>query len=141
MADISLDNKIVQYINMTSRVTEADILDCVISDELLVFVVRQGHMGIAIGRKGKNLEKLRSLFKKNIKFVEHNKDIGIFIKNLFKPYTVEEIEFKGDEDLPVVQVKVKSSEKAKIIGKAGRNIELIRKLAQRHQNVKDVQIK
>jgi transcription termination/antitermination protein NusA len=141
MTDISLNNKNVQYINMASRVTKADIIDCVISGEMLVFIVRKGHMGIAIGRKGKNLEKLRGLFKKSIKFVEYEDDTEKFVENLFKPYKVEKIEMKGDDESPVVRVKVKSSEKAKVIGKAGKNIEVIRKLAQRHQNVKDVQIK
>ncbi len=141
MTDISLNNKNVQYINMASRVTKADIIDCVISGEMLVFIVRKGHMGIAIGRKGKNLEKLRGLFKKSIKFVEYEEDTEKFVENLFKPYKVEEIEMKGDDESPVVRVKVKPSEKAKVIGKAGKNIEVIRKLAQRHQNVKDVQIK
>lgn len=141
MSDISLNNKNVQYINMASRVTKADIIDCLISGEMLVFIVRKGHMGIAIGRKGKNLDKLRGLFKKSIKFVEYNKDTKQFIENLFKPYKLEDIEMKGEEDSPVVRVKVKPSEKAKVIGKAGKNIEVIRQLAQRHQNVKDVQIK
>jgi N utilization substance protein A len=108
---------------------------------MLVFIVRKGHMGIAIGRKGKNLEKLRGLFKKSIKFVEYEEDTEKFVENLFKPYKVEEIEMKGDDESPVVRVKVKPSEKAKVIGKAGKNIEVIRQLAQRHQNVKDVQIK
>lgn len=126
---------------MASRVTKADILDCLINDDQLVFIVKKGQMGAAIGRKAKHLEKLRSMFKKNIKFVELVDNKKQFMKNLFKPYNVEKIELKGEEENPVVRVKVKPGDKAKVIGKNGNNIETIRKLASRHHNIKDVQIK
>ncbi|MEF8879635.1 MAG: NusA-like transcription termination signal-binding factor [Candidatus Thermoplasmatota archaeon] len=141
MTDISLSNKNVQYINMASRVTQADILDCLINDDQLVFIVKKGQMGAAIGRKAKHLEKLRSMFKKSIKFVELVDDKKQFVINLFKPYNIEKVELKGDEKKPVARVKVKPGDKAKAIGKNGSNIETIRKLASRHHNIKDVQIK
>ena len=34
-----------------------------------------------------------------------------------------------------------NSDKSKLIGKGGRNIDMIRKLASRHHSIKDVQIK
>ena len=141
MTDIFLSNENMQYINMASKITKTDILDCVIQDDKLVFIVQQGQLGAAIGIKAKNLEKLRGLFKKNIKFVEFHPDKKQFIVNLCKPYKIKKIELDGDDESKVAKVEVEVSDKSKIIGKGGRNIEIIRQLAQRHHSFKDVQIK
>ncbi len=141
MTDIMLSNENMQYINMASKVTKAAIIDCTITDEILIFVVEKGQVGIAIGKNAKNLKKLRNMFKKNIKFVEFDKNKEKFIENLCRPYNVKNIELQGKEDQPVARVKVDSSDKSKIIGKGGKNIEIIRNLAKRHHSIKDVQIK
>ena len=141
MTDIMISNDDIQYINMASKITKTDILDCIILDDKVVLIVRKGQLGLAIGYKAKNLEKLRELFKKNIKFVEFDDDKEKFILNLCKPYEVTKIELEGEGDSIVAKIEVKISDKSKIIGKGGRNIDLIRKLAQRHHSIKDVQIK
>ena len=141
MTDIMLSNENMQYINMTSKVTKTDILDCMIAEDKLIFIVRKGQLGAAIGIKAKNLEKLRNLFKKNIKFVEFDNDKERFIVNLCKPYKINKIALEGKEDSIVVKIEVNISDKSKIIGKGGRNIDIIRKLAKRHHSIIDVQIK
>ena len=141
MTDIMLSNENMQYINMATNVTKTDILDCMITDDKLVFIVKKGQLGAAIGIKAKNLEKLRGLFKKNIKFVEFDEDKEKFIINLFKPYKINNVTLEGDDNSIVVKVEVEVSDKSKIIGKGGKNIDIIRKLAHRHHSIKDVQIK
>lgn len=141
MTDILLSNENMQYINMVSKITKADILDCVINDDKLIFIVHQGQLGLAIGAKAKNLQRLRNLFKKSIKFIEFSNDKEIFIKNLCKPYKLKKIILEGEGENIIAKVEVETSDKSKIIGKSGKNIEIIRQLAQRHHNFKDVQIK
>jgi N utilization substance protein A len=141
MTDIMISNEDIQYINMASKITKSDILDCMVADDKIVLIVKKGQLGLAIGYKAKNLERLRELFKKNIKFVEFDEDKEKFILNLCKPYKINKIEFEGEGESTVAKLEVKISDKSKIIGKGGRNIDLIRKLAQRHHSIKDVQIK
>jgi N utilization substance protein A len=141
MADILLSNEEMQYINMASNVTKTHILDCLSIDDRIIFIVKKGQLGAAIGIKAKNLERLRTLFKKTIKFVEFDGDKEKFIINLFKPYKINNVIMEGDEDSIIVKVDVDVSDKSKIIGKGGRNIEIIRNLARRHHSIKDVQIK
>ncbi|HDM66951.1 MAG TPA: NusA-like transcription termination signal-binding factor [Thermoplasmatales archaeon] len=141
MGDISISTEAMKYIRMASDITMVDILDCLITEDRLVFVVRKGDLGAAIGRKASNLRRLESLFKKNIKFVEYHEDKVQFIRNLCKPFKAQNITFTGREDAPIVHIVVKPSEKSKLIGRNGRNIELIRELARRHHSIKDVQVK
>ena len=141
MTDIMFSNEDMQYINMAINVTKTNIIDCLNLEDRVIFIVQKGQLGAAIGTKAKNLERLRSLFKKTIKFVEFDEDKEKFIINLFKPYKVNNITLEGDDESIVAKVQVDISEKSKIIGKGGRNIELIRNLARRHHSIKDVQIK
>ena len=141
MAEIMLSNEEMQYINMASNIIRIDFLDCYIADDRLIFIVKKGQLGAAIGSKAKNLEKLRRLFKKNIKFVEFDDDKEKFILNLCKPYKTTEIALEGEGDSIIARIAVEHSDKSKLIGKDGRNIDIIRKLAQRHHSIKDVQIK
>jgi N utilization substance protein A len=139
MVEITFSNETVQYINVASRYSGALIKDCVMEEDRLVFVVEKGHLGAAIGSKAKNLEKLRELFKKNVKFVEFDDNKERFIKNLCKPYKVNII-LQENEGGSIAKIEVSPRDKSKLIGKGGRNINLIRKLASRHHPIKDVQV-
>ena len=141
MAEITFSNETVQYINMASKYSKASIKDCLVEDDRIIFVVEKGQLGIAIGSKAKNLEKLRTLFKKNIKFVEFDDDRERFIRNLCKPYQINNVIIDGEDNSSMVRIEVSPRDKSKLIGKGGRNINMIRKLAQRHHPIKDVQIK
>ena len=141
MTDILLSNQDMQFINMASNITKTHIMDCINLEDRIIFIVQKGQLGAAIGIKAKNLERLRSLFKKMIKFVEFDDNKETFIINLFKPYKINNITLEGEDDSVVAKVEVNVSDKSKIIGKGGRNIEIIRNLARRHHAIKDVQIK
>ena len=140
MTEITLSNDAMQYINMASNLVKIDILDCMIADDKLIFIVKKGQLGAAIGIKANNLERLRRVFKKNIKFVEFDSNKEKFIFNLCKPYKINGIVLEGEGELTIARVTVDHSDKSKIIGKGGKNIEIIRKLAHRHHSIKDVQI-
>jgi N utilization substance protein A len=140
MAEIILSNETVQFINLASKYSGASIRDCIVEDDRVVFIVEKGQLGIAIGSKAKNLEKLRSLFKKSVKFVEFDEDKVRFVKNLCKPYEVTKVSFEGNDGESVARIEVNPRDKSKLIGKGGRNINMIRKMAQRHHQIKDVQI-
>jgi len=140
MSEIVLSNETVQYINLASKYSGASIRDCVVEDDRVVFIVEKGQLGIAIGSKAKNLEKLRMLFKKIVKFVEFDEDKTRFVQNLCKPYNVTKVSFEENDGTSVARIEVNPRDKSKLIGKGGRNINMIRKMAQRHHQIKDVQI-
>ncbi len=140
MAEIVLSNETVQYINLASKYSGANILDCVVEDDRVVFIVEKGQLGIAIGSKAKNLERLRMLFKKIVKFVEFDEDKTRFVENLCKPYNVTKVSFEENEGTSVARIEVNPRDKSKLIGKGGRNINMIRKMAQRHHQIRDIQI-
>jgi len=140
MTDILFSNETMQYIKMASSYTNTDVIDCIVDDDRLIFIVQKGQLGAAIGIKAKNLERLRNVFKKNIKFVEFDSDKERFVRNLCKPYKVTSVVLGGEGESVVARIEVERSDKSKIIGKGGRNIAIIRNLAKRHHSIKDVQV-
>jgi N utilization substance protein A len=140
MTEIVLSNETVQFINLASKYSGANILDCVVEDDRVIFIVEKGQLGIAIGSKAKNLEKLRMLFKKIVKFVEFDDDKTRFVENLCKPYNVTKVSFEENDGTSVARIEVNPRDKSKLIGKGGRNINMIRKMAKRHHQIRDVQI-
>ena len=140
MVEITLSNETVQFINMATSVTKAQIIDCIVEDDRVTFVVEKGQLGLAIGSKAKNLEKLRSLLKKSVKFVEYDANVERFIQNLCKPYKIKAIQLDEANSEFTAKIQVNPADKSKLIGKQGKNINIIRQLAQRHHPVKDVQI-
>ena len=100
---------------MATKILKIDILDCIVTNDRLIFIIKKGNLGIAIGIKGKNLEKLRNLFKKNIKFVELDDNKERFIQNLCKPYKINNITIEGSGDSTVVKIEANTSDKSKLI--------------------------
>ncbi|KAA0008631.1 MAG: NusA-like transcription termination signal-binding factor [Thermoplasmata archaeon] len=140
MGEITLSNEEMQKIRIASDVTKVDVVDCVETEDKIIFVLKKGFIIFALGRNARNVDTLRKFFKKNVRFVELDDDEEKFIVNLFKPFKIESITIEKVGKRNVAKVEVNSRDKSKVIGKNGRNINAIRELAKRHSSVDDVQI-
>ena len=125
-----------RYIEELRILTKATALDCVIDDRFdrVIYVIRQGDMGLAIGKKGENIKRLQAVLGKRIEMVEYAEDPEVFIANIFKPAEVVGIE-KGEEGGPVNVLVKQRSDLGIAIGKAGCNIEKARILCRRFCSV------
>lgn len=121
-----------RYIEELRILTKATALDCVIDDRFdrVIYVIRQGDMGLAIGKKGDNIKRLQTVLGKRIEMVEHAEKSEDFITNIFKPAEVTGIE-RGGDDGPVNVLVRQRSDLGIAIGKAGCNIEKARMLCRR----------
>lgn len=155
MTDVNLSMEAIGLITEAEKRLRARIKDAVDEGERIVFITEKGHLGQALGKEAKNLQMMRDLLKKDVKFVEWDDDKQIFIRNLFKPFDVASIRMEsvstpsGDNDAdgqPILKVKmraiveVEAKDKGKAIGKQGRNISSIRHIAKRHHEIDEVQV-
>ncbi|HDD57740.1 MAG TPA: NusA-like transcription termination signal-binding factor, partial [Thermoplasmatales archaeon] len=85
MGEITLSNEEMQKIRIASDVTKVDVVDCVETEDKIIFVLKKGFIIFALGRNARNVDTLRKFFKKNVRFVELDDDEEKFIVNLFKP--------------------------------------------------------
>ena len=91
-----------RYIEELRILTKSTALDCVIDERFsrIIYVIRPGDMGLAIGKKGENIRRMQNVLGKRIEMVENADDAESFVRNIFRPAEVEKIS-RPDEGLPV----------------------------------------
>ncbi len=149
MRDLELSMETIGLITEAEKRLRARIVDAIDEGERVVFVTAKGHLGQALGKEAKNLEMMRQLLKKDVKFVEYDEDQQVFVRNLFKPFDLSSIRMEtggtttddGEERIRTrAIVEVEAKDKGKAIGKGGRNISSIRHIAKRHHDIDEVQV-
>jgi N utilization substance protein A len=140
---IKFTSREMRYIALFQSITGATVKDCIVDPELnrIIFVVKEGSIGMAIGKKGKNIHLLEKMTGKKHEVIEHSDNPAQFIKNALKPAKVDEVRITERMDGKTIAViSVNPRDKGVAIGKNGRNAERIRFLAKRYFQIQNVSI-
>lgn len=140
---IRLTSREMRYIALFESITGATVKDCIIDDDLnrIIFIVKEGDIGAAIGRGGKNTRLLEKMTGKRHEIIEHSENPAQFIKNALKPAQVREIRITERPDgKTIAVVSVNPKDKGVAIGKNGRNAERTRFLVKRYFQIQNVSI-
>ncbi|HSQ53397.1 MAG TPA: NusA-like transcription termination signal-binding factor [Acidobacteriota bacterium] len=133
----------MRFIALFQSITGATVKDCIVDTDLnrIIFVVKEGSIGMAIGKKGKNIHLLEKMTGKKHEVIEHSDNPAQFIKNALKPAKVDEVRITERMDGKTIAViSVNPKDKGVAIGKNGRNAERIRFLAKRYFQIQNVSI-
>jgi N utilization substance protein A len=140
---IKLTSKEMRYIALFESITGASVKDCILDEEAnrAIFVVKEGDVGMAIGKGGKNIHLLERMTSKRHEIIEYSDEPGQFIRNALKPALITEIRItKKPDGKSMAVVLVNPKDKGVAIGKNGRNAERIRFLAKRYFQIENVSI-
>ena len=134
----------MRFIALFESMTGAMVRDCIIDDEnsKVTFVVKNGDMGLAIGKGGSTVTKVKKAVGRGVEIIEYNEDPEQFIKNILSPAELKSIKIvtkNGDEKIAFVNTD--SSNKRIAIGKNGINIERAKLLAKRQHNISNIILK
>lgn len=140
MSEIKLSMDGIRYIALFEKITGASARDCYEDTEnnRLLFVVKNGDMGLAIGKGGEHINNVKKAINKSIEIIEHSDDPVVFIKNAFHPVILKNINIKIIDGKRIAYVEVPTKEKGLAIGRDGKNIEKVKRLSLRHHNINDV---
>ena len=141
MSKIRLDTDDIKHITLFESMTNAKVKDYLREGETMCFVVNTGDMGLAIGKKGAKVERVRQTLGKNLLILEYNEDPEIFLKNMFHPIEIHGINIAKTSDGTTAQVQISRENRSRAIGPGGSKIKLIKELAKRHHNIDDVRLK
>ena len=140
---IRFTNKEMRYIALFESVTGATVVDCIVDDDQnrIIFVIKEGDAGLAIGKRGKNIALLERMTGKKHEIIEFSDNPAQFIRNALKPARVREVRMIERLDgKPVAIVSVEPRDKGIAIGRNGRNAERLRFLAKRYFQIENVSI-
>jgi N utilization substance protein A len=133
----------MRFIALFESITGAAVKDCILDEDAnrAIVLVKQGDVGMAIGKGGKNIRLLERMTSKRHEIIEYSEDPAQFIRNALKPARVREIRITEKPDgKSIAVVAVDPKDKGLAIGKNGRNAERIRFLAKRYFQIENVSI-
>jgi len=134
----------MSYIALFENVTGAVATDCIIDEERnrIIFVVKPGDVGLAIGKHGSRIKLVKNMVQKDIEIVEYADNPEAFIRNSFAPARIKEIRITNRLDnKKVAVVMVENKDKGIAIGKSGKTAERTRFLAKRYFQIDNVVIR
>lgn len=134
----------IRYIALFENMTGAMVKDCIIDDEhgKVTFVVKNGDMGLAIGKGGSTVSKVQRVVDKGIEIVELSDDPIQFIKNLLSPAEVQGVKvLQKESGEKIATVTADNTNKCIAIGKNGVNIERAKLIAKRQHNINNIILK
>lgn len=130
-----LDTNTIQTINMFHNLTGANAIDCIIDDEEMFIVIAEGQFGLAVGKNGSKIKNAERVFKKPIKIFEYSPELEKFVKNMIPG--AQEIDIKEK----IINVKIKQADRARVIGKSGKNIKIINKFLEHLFDIQELKVK
>ncbi len=133
--NLKLTMEDLEKIKFFNALTHSNALDCISEEDEIYFVVEQGKYGLAVGKNGVKIKNAESKFKKTIRLFEFSDNVRSFTKNMVPD--AENIRVNDD----VVTIEVKTKDRAKVIGRSGKNIDIIKRFLNRHFGIKDVKVR
>jgi len=124
MRERILTEDTMRAITLFEGITNVHVKDCMEFDTRLVFIVDPGGLAKAIGRKGRNLTRMREIIKRRVQVVEWNEDAEQFIRRVFNEYGVQKVVFEERGETRHATVYVDPAKKASSIGKNGANLRI-----------------
>ncbi len=135
MPNIKIDTESFRVISIFERIAKVQPKDCLISEDTIYFLVDQNDIGSAIGRKGSTAIRLSKILAKDVRLFQYSNDPATMVKNLIP--SAEDIEISAG----CAKLTIPSKNKSAVIGRGGRNINIVREFLDRHFGIKTIKIK
>jgi transcription termination/antitermination protein NusA len=135
---ITYDANLMQFMNIFSSVTNAELKDCFYDQtQTLVFVVKENELGKAIGKRGFKVRLLDKALNRKIKIVEFNPDVVQFIKNVVYPIETKSIELK---EKTVIIEALDSHSRGFLIGRAAQHLRNFEFIVKRYFDITEIRV-
>lgn len=121
-----------RYIEELRIFTRATAVDCIVDERFdrVIYVIRPGDMGLAIGRKGENINRLSRQLGRRLEMVEYAPTPDGFVANMIRPAGLARLD-PARSGAGVDLVIQDRADLGIVIGRGGCTIEKVRLLCRR----------
>ena len=143
MPEIKLSSDQLGLISIFQNMSGATVRDCIVDEKggRMIFIVNNGQMGLAIGKKGATIQNIERVIKKPVEVVEWSDDPAEMVRNALDPSAIQEVrltdKLDGSKSMTVI---VDPRRKGAVLGRGGKNAEKVRLIAKKYFNITNVQI-
>ncbi len=131
------DTDTVRMISLFESITEAEVRDCVKSEDgsVVYFVLNPGHAPKAVGKSGSTVKIAEKMLGKRIKVFEYSPEPREFLKNLVP--RARSVEIREGKAI----IRIGPEDKGIVIGRNGKNIKVIREILKRNSGISSVEVR
>jgi N utilization substance protein A len=139
LSNVKITENEMKFIQLLQNMTGATVVDCIIEDDTIIFTVKKGEVGLAVGKGGEKIKRFRAMTNKQVEIFEYMDDPDKFLRNALKPAQVKDIRIIDRMGgTKIAMVTVDPRDKGIAIGRNGENIKKIRFLAKRYFSLENV---
>ncbi|ACV25076.1 NusA-like transcription termination signal-binding factor [Methanocaldococcus fervens] len=140
MAKVRLSTEEIMKIGFFEKIANVPIIDCILNDERVAFIVKEGDVGAAIGKGGENVKKAEEKFGKKVDIIEYSDDWRKFIRNIFAPIQLEDVWVKRVGKDVVAFIRINPRVRRAVFGEKGKNLERALQILKRHTKITKIKV-
>lgn len=137
MIKIKFDIELMKVMTLFETITRSKVKDVIKNEDLYIFIVQEGEIGKAIGKKAANVRKLENVLKRKVRVIEYSNDLERFVRNVIMPLRVEKVEI---EDAIVILHTSDTKTRGYLIGRAASNLRNTESIVKRHFPIDEIKV-
>lgn len=130
----------ILLINALQNVAGVSAIDCIIKPGEIVYVVNEGQLSRAIGKKGETVQRLRKKLAKNVSFFEAAKTPEEFLKKAFHKVAIGETAVSEVEGKKVLQLNLDFENRQMLLAE-GSKLRNAKELVKRHFGIEEIRLR
>jgi transcription termination/antitermination protein NusA len=91
---ITYDANSMKLMTLFENLTGAKVKDCFENKGAMIFVVEEGDIGKALGKRASNVKRIEAMLNKRIRIIEFSQDILRFARNVIMPNKARDIVYE-----------------------------------------------
>ncbi|MEM4336859.1 MAG: NusA-like transcription termination signal-binding factor [Candidatus Woesearchaeota archaeon] len=137
MTKIVYDMNTIKFISAFQTLTKTKLKDCIMTPRTLLFIVEEGELRKAVGKRALNVKMLAKTFNRKIKIVEFSTDVLKFVTNLIRPLQIKKIE---EKEGIILITPPDTKTRGYLIGKGGSSLQQMQQIVKRHFDIKEIKV-
>lgn len=133
MARLKLDQDAIGLSSIFEKISHVQVKDCFQDEDTIYFIVGTGQVGKAIGSKAQNIHRIQEDLGKRVRVIEFKERVEDFVKSIVYPLDPEQVVLNDEGFVEVKDSRKKT--KSLLIGRGGKNLQLINRAVRRFFNV------
>ncbi len=131
------DINLMKYISLFENITRAQVEDAFLIDETVYFIIKEGFIGLAVGKGGMNFRRIEGILKKSIRIIEYSLNLSKFIQNIVYPLKIANIEINPSN---VILTAGDTKTRGMLIGRGGSSLRNTETIIKRYFPIEEIKV-